>query len=75
MHVTDSQDTFKHIRLFFGVRLMKHTLVAIAGGAGACSCIHGDEDELFRQPFLYLGKTVGIIADSVLIIGRTGTDD
>ena len=75
MHMADGKDPLKHIRLFFGIRLMEHTHITFSSGPRLIRIDSGDDDQLILCSLLNLCKAVRIVADRILIISGAGTDD
>ena len=75
LHLPHGNKTGKKIGLFFRIRLMYDSLIALTGCSGLIGVYSGNQDQLVLYLFVYLCKTGHIFADSILIICGTGTDD
>lgn len=75
VELSNLDDTLEHIGFLFRVRLMKHTLVALACCA-RLACVNSRNDENFvLNFFLNLGKSVDIFKNRLRLVGRARTDD
>ena len=75
MHAADRQDTCQDIRFCLGIRLMEHSLIALACCPGLIRIDARNDHKTVRNFFLYLCKAVCVFAYSVFVVSRTGTYD
>ena len=75
MKVADRDQTLQHIRFFCGVRLMEHTFVPIAGRSRLVGVNAGDDVNFIGYFVLYGSQARNIVDDTVVMIGRTRTDN
>ena len=75
VHLTDGNQTGKHIRSFFRIWLVNHTLVTFA----CCTwfiCINSRNDQNFIFDFfLNFAETEKIVTYSIFVVRRTRSDD
>ena len=75
MHFADSNQSCEHVRSFLRVRLMDHTLVTLACSTWFIRINARNDQNLICYFVLYFAKAKKIIADRILIISRTWTND
>ena len=75
VHFADGDEAVEQVRLAVGIRLVKHALVAVAGGTGLVGVDSRNQDQAVRYLVVDFCKTVDIIADRILVICRAGTDN
>ena len=75
MQLPDGDEALEHIRLMLRVRLVQHTLVALAGGAGLIGIAAGDDENFILHLLLHPAQPLHIVQHTVRMVGRAGTDD
>ena len=75
VHMANRQNSLKHIRLFFRIRLMNHAHVALAGSPRLIGVNSGYNNQAVLCLFLNLYQTVNVVYHRVLIICGTGADN
>ncbi len=72
--MANGANTLVHIRLFTRVRLVEHTLVPGAGGAGLAGINAGNDQNFVRHLLLHLCQAVDIVNHRILPIRRARAD-
>ena len=75
VHMADGQNSLQHIRLLFRVRLVDHSHVALAGGAGLVGVHARNDHQAVLRLLLHLDQTGHIIHNGFLVIRRAGADN
>ena len=75
METADGDNARQHVRLFAGVGLVEHPLIAGAVGAGLVGVDAGDDEEFVLHLILHGDQTVDIVHHAVLAVGGAGADD
>ncbi len=75
VHLTHGDQAAHKVGFFLRIRLADDPFVALTGGAGLVGVNPGDQDQLVLHLFVDAGEPADIIADGVLVVGRTGADD
>ena len=75
MHLADCYQSCQHIRCLFWIRLMDHTFVTLACSTWFIRINARNDQNLICYFVLYFAKAKKIIADRILIISRTWTND
>ena len=75
MHVTNGSDALQQVRSGFGVRLVKHALVADARCARLVRVNAGDENELIGNKRGQGAQPTYVFAYGIFVISRTGADN
>ena len=75
MELTDRNKSLIHIRLLLRIRLMKHSLVAAAGGTRFIRVYTRDDHKFILYLLIDLRKTAHILAYSVLAVRGTRSDN
>ena len=74
MHMADGKNALEHIGLFFGVGLVDHTHITLAGGAGFVGVNARHNDQTVCGALLHGHQAGDVVHDGVLIVGAAGTD-
>ena len=75
VHAADGFDTFHHVFIAFGIRLMKHAFVAFADGPWLIRVDSGHDEELVLHFVSDFRKARAVVEDGRLVISRAGADD
>ena len=75
MHLTDRDDTGKHIFLAFRIRLVKHPLITETGCTRLVGIDSWDDEDLVLDLLVNPGQPVHIIQYRILIVRRTRSYD
>ena len=75
MHFPYGDEAVEHVGLLLRVRLVEHTLVASAGGAGLVGVHPGNDENTLLHPLRRVPQPGHVVEDAVLPIRRAGPDD
>ena len=75
MEITHLDNALKHIGLFLGIRLMKHSFIACSRGSRLSGINSGDNKNFILHLLLNLGKAVNIIKNRIRTVCRTRSDN
>ena len=75
MHLADRYQSCEHVRCLFWIRLMDHTFVTLTGSTRFIRINARNDQNLVCYFVLYFAQAKKIIADRILIISRTWTND
>ena len=75
VQLPDGNHALEHVRQLIRVRLVKHALIAVAGGAGLVCIDAGNDQNFILHAFLHAAQPGDIFQDRILAVGRAGPDD
>ena len=75
METADGDNASQHVRLFAGVGLVEHPLIAGAVGAGLVGVDPGDDEKFVLHLILHRDQAVDVVHHTVLAVGGAGADD
>ena len=74
MKLTDGNDALVHIRLFLGIGLMQHSLVALTRGSRLVRVNTGDDNDLICYLLLHSAKAGNVFKNRLAVISGARSD-